>query len=129
MKQQIEVRSFAEWIGMITYTANRWHMDPGHDLEASAAMMVAARRAENGGPSHPRRARSIRPPALGGHSLFVQDGHWKCKVCRTSSRKKLPVASASFPGSAAIWWAEKACVLACAGESVSWISTSASFDL
>ena len=43
MKQQIEVRSFAEWIGMITYAANRWHIDPGRDSEASAAMMVTAR--------------------------------------------------------------------------------------
>ena len=42
--------------------------------------------------------------------------YWKCELCRTS-RKKLPVASASFSGSAAARWAEKARGLACAGES------------
>ena len=43
--------------------------------------------------------------------------YWKYEVCRTSWRKKLPVASASFSGSAAARWAEKARGLACVFES------------
>jgi hypothetical protein len=113
------VEATARWVARATWAAGNQKVQPHRDTEASRAARTAAARAmKQEGTARPcKRVKmaTLRPAALGGHTLWYNGGAWQCRTCKTKSRTYAKIAPNRCKGPAALLWSEKAQALAIQG--------------
>ena len=126
----------AIWIANATLLANNAEVQPTRDTAASRKVNPTIRALRNSATSKAvRRPRTLRPAALGGHTLvhdFVRNPSsvrnrrlqsvpvrvWRCMVCRSSSKRWNSICHGVCSGSIVTKWAVKVQQLANAGRHI-----------